>query len=317
LWGSVGAPAGASALSPGPGLIYRPALDGAMCRLFGQLTARNEPAEPWLVRHDRSLLAQAHATPETAQRDGWGIAWYTATGHTQVERGTGGAFEPGERERFTRAAAEARPPLVVGHLRHASNPLQLPRAELLGPKNSQPFGTHTVLFAHNGSIPFPTETRPFLGVHEKEVGGVNDSEVLFWLLLRHAEELRDPVPAYVHAVEDLVRVRQALGRPPIPAFSGLNVLFSRGPEELYAFCLWTGDHGTGLLDPTRRYYQMAYRASPHGVVVGSEPFDEERGTWSSLSSGQYLVARREDSHVGVTVGPIPLPPGLETGPPAA
>jgi predicted glutamine amidotransferase len=288
-----------------------------MCRLFGQLTARDEPAEPWLVRHDRSLLAQSHASPETAQRDGWGIAWYTPTGRTEIVRGPGGAFEPGERERFLATATAARPPLVLGHLRHASNPLHLSRGELIGVQNSQPFGTHTALFAHNGALPFPNETKPFLGVHEKDVAGVNDSEVLFWLLLRHTEENGDPLRGYLRAVEDLLRVRLALGRPPVPAFSGLNVLFSRNPQELWAFCLWTGDHGTGLLDPTRRYYEMAYRATPHGVVVGSEPFDEEKGAWSSLASGQYLSAVRHATHVEVRTGTVPLPTGEELGPRAA
>jgi len=285
-----------------------------MCRLFGLLTSREDRAEPWLVRHDRSLLAQSNVSPETAQRDGWGIAWYTSSGRAQIEKGDLGAFEPGERERFVAAAAAAEPPLVIGHLRHASNPLNLSRSELLGPKNSQPFGSHTALFAHNGAIPFPRETRPFLGVHESKVAGVNDSEVLFWLLLRNTEEHRDPLVGYVHTVEDLVRVWQAMGRPAVPPFSGLNVLFAPNPDELWAFCAWTGDHGTGLFDATRRYYEMTYQPTPHRLVVGSEPFDEEKGRWTSLASGSYLAARRRDGHVDVTVGKIPLPTALEIRP---
>jgi predicted glutamine amidotransferase len=285
-----------------------------MCRLLGFLTARDEPAEPWLVRADRSLLAQASVTPEKAQREGWGIGWYEAGGRTHVEKGVGGAFEEGERERFVEAARASRPPLVVGHLRRASNPLELPKAQLLGLVNSQPFHTHAVVFAHNGSIPFPQETRPMLGVHEPKVQGVNDSEVLFWLLERNTEETGDPLVGYVHTVEDLVRVWQGMGRPAIPPFSGLNVLFARGPDELWAFCQWTGDHGTSFFDPSRRYYEMAYRTTPHSVLVGSEPFDGERGSWRSLSSGTYLVARRKEGHVEVQVAPIPLPASLEVGP---
>jgi predicted glutamine amidotransferase len=285
-----------------------------MCRLFGLLTDRDERAEPWLVRHDRSLLRQSNVSPETAQRDGWGIAWYGPTGRAEIEKGSLGAFEPGERERFLAAAGRATPPLVIGHLRHASNPLELPRSELLGPNNSQPFGTHTLLFAHNGAIPFPQETRPLLGLHEPKVAGVNDSEVLFWLLVRNTEEHGDPLVGYVHTVEDLVRVWTGLGRPAIPPFSGLNVLFAPNPRELWAFCLWTGDHGTGLLDRTRRYYEMTYQSTPHRVVVGSEPFDEEKGTWTSLPSGTFLSARLEKGRVDVTTGPIPLPRALEIRP---
>ncbi|MGP8078742.1 MAG: class II glutamine amidotransferase [Thermoplasmata archaeon] len=287
-----------------------------MCRLFGMLSSRADPAEAWLVRSDRSLLAQSNASPATAQTDGWGIGWFTDGGRTRVEKGTGGAFQPEERDRFARAAADSSGGLVVGHLRHASNPLNLARERLIALENSQPFATHSVLFAHNGSIPFPNETRPFLGVHEPKVRGVNDSEVLFWLLVRHAEETGDVLGAYVRTVEDLVRVWQGLGRPAVAPFSGLNVIFTRGPNELWAFCRWTGDHGSGLLDPSRRYYEMAYQAHPHRVIVGSEPFDGDRPAWTALPGGSYLVARRDAQRVSLTVGRIPLPAGLEIAPPA-
>jgi predicted glutamine amidotransferase len=285
-----------------------------MCRLFGLLTTRDDAAETWLVRSDRSLLAQAHASPQTAQRDGWGIAWYTDGSRTHVEKGSRGAFEPDERERFVAAARASTPPLVVGHLRHASNPMGLPPERLIGPENSQPFETHTHLFAHNGAIPFPRETRPFLGVHEGKPRGVNDSEVLFWLLMRNTEETNDPLHGYVQSVEDLVRVWQGLGKPKVAPFSGLNVLFSRHPKELWAFCLWTGDHGSGLLDRQRRYYEMTYLATPHRFVVGSEPFDGERGVWTSMASGAYVHAVQDGQRVEVHRGVIPVPTALEVGP---
>jgi predicted glutamine amidotransferase len=286
-----------------------------MCRLFGLLTTKDERAEHWLLHSDRSLYAQSHVTPETSQKDGWGIGWFTESGRTHVDKGPLGAYEPSERERFEEAAKAAAPPLIIGHLRHASNPLNLPPEQLIGVVNSQPFETHTTLFAHNGSIPFPTETRPMLGVYEPKLQGVNDSEVLFWLLFRNTAEGNDPLRGYVRTVEDLVRVWEGNGRPPIPPFSGLNVLFSRGPDELWAFCQWTGDHGDGLIDSSRRYYEMTYSAAPHRVIVGSEPFDEERGVWKALKSGEYLSARREDGHVRVTTGRIPLLEGLEIHPP--
>ncbi|HTW56032.1 MAG TPA: class II glutamine amidotransferase [Thermoplasmata archaeon] len=286
-----------------------------MCRLFGQLTNQPASAEEWLLRADRSLLAQSNASPETAQTDGWGIGWFDGEPRARIEKGVGGAFAPGERERFTAAATAAHGPLIVGHLRHASNPMDLPHERLLAPENSQPFGSHTMLFAHNGAIPFPVETRPFLGLLEPKVRGVNDSEVLCWLLERNVEETHDVAGAYARTVEDLVRVWQAVGRPAIPPFSGLNVVYARSPDELFAFCLWTGDHGAGLLDPHRRYYEMTYRAEPHRVIVGSEPFDDEKGRWTSLRSGQYLRAWRNGGRLDWKVAAIPLPTHLALAPP--
>ncbi len=295
-------------------VIYLAAVREPMCRLFAQLTTNPAPAAPWLLERDRSLLAQSNVSPEDAQKDGWGIGWFEDGGRARVEKGTGGAFEERERPRFESAVRAASGPLVIGHLRHASNPLNLPRERLIAPENSQPFEHHTNLFAHNGSIPFPTETRPLLGVHEANVRGVNDSEVLFWLLVRNTEEVGDPLVGYLRTVEDLVRVWQGLKRPAVPPFSALNVLFSRGPHELWAFCLWSGDHGTGLFDTSRRYYEMTYRALPHEVIVGSEPFDDERGTWQPLSSGTYLHAERHDGRVDLKVAKLPFPSALELGP---
>ncbi len=277
-----------------------------MCRLLGMLTVEPQTADHWLVRSDRSLLAQSNASPETAQKDGWGIGWFDGQGHARVEKGLGGAFEDGERERFVRAAGEARGTLVLGHLRHASNPLSLPREQLIGPLNSQPFDSHTALFAHNGSIPFPNETRPFLGVHEKEVRGVNDSEVLFRLLMRHNEEMHDPFRAFVHTVEDLLRVWVAVGRPLEAPYSGLNVLFSTSPDELWAFCLSRGDHGCGLLDKSRPYYEMTYHNEGHRVIVGQRAVrPDPGGYWTSLPSGNYLHARRVGDRIEVRTAALP------------
>ncbi|MCI4336627.1 MAG: class II glutamine amidotransferase [Thermoplasmata archaeon] len=275
-----------------------------MCRLFGLLGNPRSPAEPWLVTADRSLLAQSHHSEKTAQRDGWGIAWYTDQRSPRIEKGVGGAFlEP---EVFTRAARSAQGPVVVGHLRHASNPLGLPAERLIGLENSQPFGFHSYLFAHNGSLPFPRETRPFLGKFEEQVRGVNDSEILFWLLVRHTEALGDPLQGYARAVTDLGRVWSERINPESAAFSGLNVLFTRGPNELWAFCLWRGEHGASFYDPHRPYYQMAYIADAKQCVVGSEPFDGTRSDWHSLQNGSYLVARASSGLVTVETGPIPL-----------
>ncbi len=286
-----------------------------MCRLFAQLSVGAESPEPWLVSRPRSLLAQSNGDPEHLQKDGWGIGWLTDGGRARVEKGTDGAYESADR--FRAVAKEADGPLVIGHLRHASNPLHLPNDQLIGLANSQPFENHTQLFAHNGSIPFPTETRPFTGLHEPKIRGVNDSEVLFWLLVRNTEEHNDPLLGYVRTVEDLYRVWESKGRPALPPFSGLNVVFARGPDELYAFCLWTGDHGTGLLDPHRRYYEMTYQVAPHRVLVGSEPFDHEPGVWRSLSNATYLAAHRRNGRIDVTTGPIPIPREIELRPLAA
>lgn len=276
-----------------------------MCRLFGMLGNPSTPADPWLIGTDRSLLRQSDASPETRQPDGWGIAWYTDTRAPHVEKGVRGAFE--DAERFSKAARAARGPVVVGHLRHASNPMNLPRERLIGLENSQPFVFRSYLFAHNGHLPHPRETRPLLGRFEEQVRGVNDSEIFFWLLVKHVEALGDPVQAYAQTIVELWSIWEKSGRTVPEPYSGLNVLFTRGPNELWAFNHWRGEHGGGLLDASRPYYQLAYIADAKHCIVGSEPFDSKRRDWKNLQNGQFLVARTSQGLVTVEVGSIPLP----------
>jgi predicted glutamine amidotransferase len=281
-----------------------------MCRLLGLLGNAQSSGQPWLVDSDHSLLKQADGSTKQIQSDGWGIAWVAPGEAVHLERGSHGAYEAGEVERFRSVASRARGPLVFGHLRMASNPMGLPRERLLAVENSQPFSYRQQLFAHNGSIMFPRETRPFLGEYESKIQGVNDSEVLFYLLLRHLDQVREPVAAYSRAIGDLFRVWHEKGSPRVGPYSGLNVLFSRTPEEIWAFCLYRGEHGTGLLDPSHPYYELSYRTDARQLIIGSEPFDGAFSEWRSLPNGQFLHARIEHGLVGVRTGTIPMPPEL-------
>ncbi|HEV2429383.1 MAG TPA: class II glutamine amidotransferase, partial [Thermoplasmata archaeon] len=182
-----------------------------MCRLFGLLGSAPTPAAQWLVSSDRSLLRQSNGSSRQLQDDGWGIAWFDGSGELTVEKGVGGAHASGEVGRFKAAADRAVGPVVLAHLRKASNPMRLPKDRLIALENSQPFTYGRTMFAHNGSILHPRETRPLLGRYEREVRGVNDSEVLFALLLRNLDETREPVAAYAKTVGDLFQVWHRLG----------------------------------------------------------------------------------------------------------
>jgi predicted glutamine amidotransferase len=280
-------------------------LELRMCRLFGYLGARSAKGSAWLVESDRSLLAQSHVSEENAQRDGWGIAWYGATRLPRIERGIHGAFDPEERPAFETAAREAQGPVILGHLRHASNPMDLPRARLLAPENSQPFGHESTLFVHSGMISLPRETRPHLGKFEEKVRGVNDSEVLFWLLHRYVEESGDPLTAYSRCRRTLEEVWKGSNRRSEVPYTGLNVIYTRGPNEIWAFCHWLGEHGGQFYDARQPYYRMGFETDTKSLVIGSEPFAAHHPGWHYLDNGQYLVGQVDHGLVGVKTGPIP------------
>ncbi|MCI4368774.1 MAG: class II glutamine amidotransferase [Thermoplasmata archaeon] len=276
-----------------------------MCRLYGSLSLKSAPATRWLVESERSLLNQSNTSAEQAQKDGWGVGWYDARGAAVIDKDVGGAFEPGQRDRYLSAAARATGTLVIGHLRHASNPMGLTHEELIGVVNSQPFGDGNLLFAHNGAIPYPRETRPCLGRFESRLKGVNDSEVLFLLLARHLDSGVDPLEAYARTVADLWEVWMQKDEPASGPYSGLNVLLAPGPDELWAFCNWHGEHGTGFLDG-RPYYQMTYTADPFEVVIGSEPFDARADDWKPIPNAGYVHAARKGSRIELSTGWIPI-----------
>jgi hypothetical protein len=276
-----------------------------MCRLLGLLGGRQATPTPWLLDAPSSLLVQSNARSDQLQSDGWGIGWYDRTRSPRIEKGVHGAYEPGELERFRSASRRARGPLVVAHLRRASNPMGLPHTRLIALENVQPFVDGSYLFAHNGEISLPRETRRRLGKFDSKVKGVNDSEVLFWLFAKHVEEAGDPLTAFGQTREELKAVWEEAEPKPARPFSGLNILFARGPNELWAFCSSLGEHGGSLTNPNRPYYEMGYRTDTRELLVGSEPFDPSQTDWKSLTNGHYLVGRADHGLVGVETGALP------------
>ena len=281
-----------------------------MCRLLGVLAPNEISAKPWLIDSSRSLLVQSNVTPETAQKDGWGIGWFDADDRIHVQKGIRGAFEPSEKEHFRLIAGSARSRNLIGHLRHASNPMNLSRERLLALVNSQPFEDGQTLFAHNGMIPLPEQTRKRLGPLDSRVQGINDSEVLYWLLEKHFLDSGDPLKAYANARRDLVEVWERNGRAAGGPWSGLNVLFAPAPDELWAFCSYEGEHGHNLCDDGQPYYQMSFQETPTGLVVGSEPFDSHRENWNPLPNGQFLRGRIRNGRVLLETGALPVIPTI-------
>ncbi len=275
-----------------------------MCRWIGQLGDDRATLVDDLVHAPTSLLRLSNLRPTALQSDGWGIAWWDRRLGLQRVVGTGGAYEPAESPKFRATAEKAQGPVIVGHLRRASNPMGRPAAELIGEPNSQPFVEGSYIFAHNGMILHPETTRRRLGRFRDRVRGVNDSEVLFWLLRAHLDSDDDIVSAFGRTVADLWDDWRSEGSPTAGPYSGLNVLWTRGTDELWAFGLARGEHGSALADPDRPYYRLAFRAEPERIRVASEPTDGQPG-WASLDHGHYLHARRSASGVRWETGRIP------------
>ena len=152
-----------------------------MCRLFGVLSANPVSALDPLLNSPYSLFIQSSFDKKRKQGDGWGVGGFRAS-HPWVQKSPRPIYRDKAR---VQQAARATGNVLLGHIRWASNPLKLPRHELIGMPHTQPFHHGRWLFVHNGTLYIPREVKAALGSLAKYVKGKNDSEVLFYWLLKH------------------------------------------------------------------------------------------------------------------------------------
>lgn len=286
-----------------------------MCRLFGAIGSGID-LESHLVASKASLLAQSNAYEKRIQGDGWGLGSYSDDGRPRLELSTGAVFE--ERARFLDAVHSACGPVVVGHIREASNPMNLPREKLLRIENQQPFTHGKWIFAHNGTLKLPAETLDRMDRYGKLMRGNNDSEVFFWLLMSRLERTRSVRKALAASLETIMKVweeapAQKRERAKVPYVS-LNFLLTDG-RNLYAACKYDGhkpkhvDSSLIAVDPPRPLFEMCYRIErgareegqgADGIVVASER-TEPGGEWVPLRDGSLLSASLSGGRVRFSV----------------
>jgi predicted glutamine amidotransferase len=269
-----------------------------MCRLFGALGSGPMDLESHLVSSETSLLAQSNAYDKRIQGDGWGLGCYPETGKPGLDLSTGAIFE--EKARFSAAVGKASGPVVIGHIREASNPMNLPRDRLLRIENQQPFTDGKWIFAHNGTLKLPAETLGKMGRYKDMMRGQNDSEVFFWLLMSRLEKTRSvrealagSLKTIMEAWEEAPAEKREEARVP---YVSLNFMLTDG-KKLYAVCKYDGhrpkhqDNWLIAVDPPRPLLEMCYRLEPGGkcLVVASER-TEPGGEWVPLRDGSLLTA---------------------------
>jgi predicted glutamine amidotransferase len=192
----------------------------------------------------------------------------------------------------------------VGHVRWASNPLKLPRRELIGIAHTQPFVHDRWLFAHNGTLYIPQEVTTALGPWAAWVKGKNDSEVLFyWLMKTFLRRTGMPALRSVGSPDLLRRSLQDLDRigarcksryplHPYP-YHGLNWILTNG-RRLYAFCYVNPrgfDKAKALSRRSQPYFQLQVKRTASTLVVASEPLDFD-ADWRPMRHGELLIAQR-------------------------
>ena len=114
-----------------------------MCRLFGTLSLDPIDASRLTINAPCSLLEQSRVDKKRLQGDGWGIGWFQKD-RPQIIKSPLPIYQ--DLATLNHAITQPEGNVLVGHVRWASNPLKLPREELIGLNHTQPFSEGSWLF---------------------------------------------------------------------------------------------------------------------------------------------------------------------------
>ncbi|MEM3454442.1 MAG: class II glutamine amidotransferase [Thermoproteota archaeon] len=255
-----------------------------MCRMFGVISSRKMSALKFLVDSRCSLLEQAKLGK---QGDGWGIGYYTEDG-LNVTKSEKAVYD--ETERFVSIARGINSNLFIAHVRKASNPRKLPREVLISESNSQPFFYGSYLFVHNGSVEIPDQVQESLGSYKELVQGQNDSEILFWLVMKLIKEKGNIVDALKELEVELWRIYERSKVDVKLPFSALNLILSDG-RNLYALnrFLYEPKINSSFCFKETPYFTMVYSLEKDFTVISSEKIYE--GNWKVIGDKKIISAK--------------------------
>ncbi|MEK7721448.1 MAG: class II glutamine amidotransferase [Elusimicrobiota bacterium] len=267
-----------------------------MCRITAIVSTRPASNRDLLYGNSKSLLAQAGAVKGRFQDDGWGIGFYRGAVPAVIKSHGPARFE---KKAFETAADAAVSHITVTHLRNASNPAGLPKAGLITRNNTQPFSADGLIFAHNGALFIKDEIRALLGKYASKIKGTNDSEVLFWQLIKMLDAYGSPGAALEMALDEIrtvwISCRDKYPERAAP-YLGLN-LFLASRNSLTVLCHSpTKKKISALLTPGWQFGRVAWRREKDRVVFSSEPADAGPG-WEKMNDPEIARAEARDGKI--------------------
>ncbi|GJE27804.1 class II glutamine amidotransferase [Methylobacterium organophilum] len=252
-----------------------------MCRWIAY-RGRTIPLEHYVTEPAHSLVSQSiKALESTAATngDGFGLGWYG----DHSEPGRYREVQPAWSDDNLRSLCRhLHSHLFFAHVRAATGtPITRP--------NCHPFACGPWLFMHNGYIAdWARLRRPIETLIPDELyparAGSTDSEAMFLALL--GSGLMGPEP-YRDPVEATARMLSALTELVGGSDGGLPFRFTAAladGRDLYAFRYAANEPANSLY----------YRQSEDGVVVASEPLDQDHATWVPVPGNSVLIARKDE-----------------------
>lgn len=254
-----------------------------MCRHLGYLGEPWSPSAP-VFASAHSLLVQSYAPADmrgggTVNADGFGLGWFPDGGAPPVRYRRPDPL-------WTDAAVPAlartvRSGSFVAAVRSGTGGMPVTEAACA------PFADDDWLFSHNGVVRgWPDSVA---GLAEKlstasllRLDAPTDSALLWALLRARLREGGDPVTAVAELVTTVAAAAES---------SRLNLLLA----------------GRDLLVATAWTHALSVREGEDGVLVASEPCDDDPG-WRPVPDGHAVIVRRatNDTAGGVTVSVVEL-----------
>lgn len=228
----------------------------------------------YVMRSSHSLVVQSQMALESTMAmngDGFGLGWYDDLPEPGLYREIRPAWSDDNLRSLSR---HLRSRLFFAHVRAATGtPVARP--------NCHPFAHGRWLFMHNGYLGNWAAIRREVErlIPDEAYGaraGSTDSEALFLALLGQGlmdEPDLSPITA-VHRL--LARITALAGNAPFLFTSALS-----DGVDLYAFRYGVNAHANSLY----------YRAARDGVLIASEPLDDDRATWIEVPLQCALSAR--------------------------
>ena len=243
-----------------------------MCRF---LAYQGEPIllDTLVAAPCRSLIHQSlHATEAKTETngDGFGVGWYGERETPGLYREVRPAWSD---ENLRSIAGQVRSHLFFAHVRAATG-TATSRA------NCHPFAHGRFLFMHNGQIGgWPAVRRRVEAMIPDDLyaarAGTTDSEAIFLAALARGLD-RDPVGAFASVLRDVKTQMRAVGVDEPLRFTATLT----DGRTVWAF-RWSCD---------ARPPSLYYRAGPAGLLLVSEPIDDDRLCWNEVPRGATLVA---------------------------
>ena len=256
-----------------------------MCRF---LAYRGDPLllEELVAAPAHSLIHQSmHATEAKTETngDGFGIGWYGERANPGLYREVHPAWSD---ENLRSICAQVRAGLFFAHVRAATGTATT-RA------NCHPFSTGRWLFMHNGQIGgWHTVRRkveamiPDALYHSRH--GSTDSEAILLAAMANGLE-EDPPLAISRTLTAIWSLMLGAGvREPLRFTAALS-----DGDSIWAF-RWSSD---------KRPPTLYWREDESGLIVVSEPIDDEKANWLAVAPSSCLIAER-----GQPVRIMALPP---------